>query len=982
MTSRVRRRATTLLAGGPASLTSCGLPVDSPRIALHLARHADTAWQWVIRPWLEEGRGRLERSHVVVPTRGQAHALKQRCLVEQVPLLGVEFLSPGLARQKWLALAIPDRPSLGRELLLVGLRARIEQRLAPLRPEDAAWGLWKSLQSDPERALDDFDELLKAGFRAGDFPLAPLRDIFVELTDWTESLGYTLAPLQAETAALTPVPPDAPRLGGRLLVHGLGAESWGEFFNVAALARRCTDLTVVLPHPENERDEKWIDLWEKLLGVEPQAIDAPDPVSSCAAVGTLWTADAGSAAQADVLVGHAKSDEMALVAAELERLLVAGAENIGVIFPRADSAHLRLVRLLGERGVPFADLLETAGGLAIDGQIQRALLAFYERGARLEELLALWPLLHSLDFVKSPPGAARDVIQRLFDGAQTHALAAYREKLAAADHPAWLEVGRVAELLLPAWPAELTLADALARFEAVSTKFHLTPPAGWPALAAFAARETQPLPARVIFAALASFLPEKSPAVAAPGRGRFARVTLTTRRRAVGVAWSHVVLVEANRGIWPEPTQPGCWLTDDQRRTLNAAGRFSLGLFTGDDRAALEKQACASLVRDTSTRVIFSAALFDEEEPELKLAPNAWLERVLISRGLSGDTEGGLEAAFARLAQNATAPTGGVPGAWADVWRRRRDPTAPFDEYFFSAPPALIRPDSLAARQIERGIEDPATLWFDGVLGVKRVDWRPLARARKKSLGSLAHGLLAAALRGDPAEGIFMTKPGLASARAALASALDAVRAGWPRDRYWDSFHAELGEIVRALLEKVYTLDGGNFVAVEARLSRGATIPVGEGARLAVHGRMDLALLDRPAWEGARVEIVDFKTGTDAGLSAARMARGASLQLGVYLEAVRSLGAADGRVWMLKPDASAPSSLGLDELDRALAALPQLGRHLATGCYGALTPDRTDYSRGCDWPLACAPVRYAVLAQKFAATFPAAAIAEEAADDE
>ena len=59
----------------------------SPRLALHLARHADTAWREVIRPWLEAGAGRLDPAHVIVPTRGQAQALKQRCLRENLPLL-------------------------------------------------------------------------------------------------------------------------------------------------------------------------------------------------------------------------------------------------------------------------------------------------------------------------------------------------------------------------------------------------------------------------------------------------------------------------------------------------------------------------------------------------------------------------------------------------------------------------------------------------------------------------------------------------------------------------------------------------------------------------------------------------------------------------------------------------------------------------------------------------------------------------------
>ena len=84
---------------------------------------------------------------------------------------------------------------------------------------------------------------------------------------------------------------------------------------------------------------------------------------------------------------------------------------------------------------------------------------------------------------------------------------------------------------------------------------------------------------------------------------------------------------------------------------------------------------------------------------------------------------------------------------------------------------------------------------------------------------------------------------------------------------------------------------------------------------------------------------------------------------------------------MLKPDAGKPASVGLTELTEALAALGQLGRHLATGRYGALTADRTDFSHGYEWPLACTPIRHAVLRKKFAATFGPAEDGEEAGDE-
>jgi len=950
-------------------------------VELHLVRHADAAWTHLVRPWLEAGRGALRRSWVVVPTRGQAHALKQRCLVENVPLLGVEFLTPGLARKKWLVpgaaggRSLLARPALGRELLLLGLRVLIEKKLAPLTPADATWGFWKSLQSDSDRALGDFDDLLKAGFRAGDFPLSSLKEIFGELATWVESLGYALAPLQNEAAALAPAASDADQAGGRLLVYGLTAESWGEFFNVAALARRCREITVVLSEPEfrgaRALDERWVEVWSALLGVEARVLDAPEPSAGCAGTAALWTGERGPDVRARVIVGRTRADEMALVADEVARLLAAGADNIAVIFASAGAAHLRLSRLLVARGIPFAELLEAAGAPPVDTLLHRSLVNFYERGVRLDELLEIWPLLRALNFTQLAPGAARHVCERVFDETQTHALAANAPFLAGHDRAEWREVARVAALLMPAWPDELPLADALARFAHTCEQLQLVPPAAWPGLSAFAGRETRPLPLRAVCAALASFLPASVPVADAPGRGLFAHVTLTTRRRAEGVAWSHAIFTESNAGVWPMRRDSGPWLTDEQRAELNVRSRFSLGLLAGDDRAALEKQSYATLARDTREEIIFTAALFDEEKPELKLAPNAWVERVLVAQGGAADEE-----AWTRRAVGVARPVVKGPelDAWHAVWRGRRDPAQAFDEYFFSADPAQHRPTSLAARLIERGVQDPAELWFASVLGVTRVAWQPLVRLREKSMGQIAHRLLSEGLRGAPAEGIFGVLPSSAGAREKLAAGLAGLRDRWPHDRYWDSFHGELAYKATALLAQVFELDAGCFVAAEASLPRGASVPLGDGVRLAVHGRIDFARLDRAEWSRAAVDIVDFKTGRDQEVSARRMAKsGASLQLGIYLAAVESLGATSGRVWMLKPEPGSASSLEMSELPFALARLAQLGRHLATGRYGALTPDRTDFLRGFEWPLACTPIRRAVLENKFAATFDVAA---------
>jgi len=934
----------------------------------------------VVRPWLAAGPGRPARRYVVVPTRGQAHALKQRCLTDRVPLFGVEFLAPGLARQKWLALARPAQPALGRELLLLGVRIILARRLAlqaTAAPPPPEFGLLKSLQSDAGRALENFEELLQAGFNQEHFGPPLLRDVCGELSAWVRATGHELSQLQDERIALTPLPPAAPRAGDALLIYGLSTEAWGEFFNVAALARRCGDLTVVLPEPAlrgRGLDEQWVKLWEDFLGVEATSLGEEDTPASCAPVGQMLTGEAppSGSLPCELLVGRTPADEMALVADRIESLLGAGAGNIAVIFPGPDAGHRRLAALLAARGLAFADLLETPGTPPLEVRVQQSLLRFYERGGRLEEFLELWTLLRALGWVKAPPGAARAACEQLFEECQTHLLAECAASLAASKHPDGRAVHRLAALLLPAWPAELTLCDALAAFDRLCEAFRLPRPTGWDALVSFADRETRLLPRPLVTGALAAFLPAASPATAT-GKGTFARITFTTRRRAAGVAWSHVIFTGANAGVWPVRREAGPWLPDEQRVVLNVTSRFSLGLLTSDDRAELERDAYAAITRDTREGVVFSATLFDEDEPELKRMPNVWVERMLFwQNGARPDWS--LERAWESMA--ASVPRAAVFGAvsaeelerWRGVWVARRDPGRAFDEYFYCAEPAL-RPGGVAARLIEQGLRDPVELWYGAVLGVKAIDWRPLARAARKDLGLCAHQLLADALRGEVEAGDFRRLPPPEGCRARLDAALAAWRDRRPGDRYWDSFHTELTHVSRVLLDKVLALAGGRFVVVEWRLPRGTTLAAG-GSRVEVRGRMDVAMTDHPGWEGSVVNIVDFKTGEVRPLSPDRMARqGEGLQLGVYLAAARELGAVDGRVWMLKPEPGAESFLAMADLTTAVRLLDRLETHFATGKYGQLTVDRTDYTHSFESPLACAPIKHAVLAEKYAATF-------------
>lgn len=354
-----------------------------------------------------------------------------------------------------------------------------------------------------------------------------------------------------------------------------------------------------------------------------------------------------------------------------------------------------------------------------------------------------------------------------------------------------------------------------------------------------------------------------------------------------------------------------------------------------------------------------------------------WRKGILPEKGDRGDP-------FEELALSSAGPDEAPPlslAGWTAVWLRRRDPSQPFDEYFLGDPRSAHAQPRFTAKQIELGVTDPAVLWFDAVLRVRRVEWRGFTRARGKAAGDIIHRVLAASLKGTPVEGRFTEFPPLEAAEATLAAELRRLRSRWPADRYWDSFHLDVSRAALELLRGVYALPRSPFGAVEAKIPEEATIPVGGGRRAKVSGRMDLVLSNRPSWAGASVEIVDFKTGGDSGVSVKKMASsGASLQLGVYLAAAASVGA-DGNVWMLKPD-ERPTRVATADLDAACAKLSIIGDHLETGLYGARTPDRTEYTHGFEWPLACASIPAAILDAKFAATFGSGAEADAEAEED
>jgi hypothetical protein len=488
------------------------------------------------------------------------------------------------------------RPVLGKEFLLLGLRGIIADRLDGMAPDDPAHGYWQSLRSDPERALEAFDDLQKAGFGPEAFPRAVPAQAFGALRDWVLGLGTALGHEEAQQAALRPLDAGADTLDAELLVLGLGAEAWGEFFNVAALVRRTRGVTVVVPMPTMSGggglDEEWAKVWETFLGVSAEALEVGVESTAGAAIAECWLgtgvgAGALSPPPVDLLIGENREAELQAVVGQVEEWLGENATSgtgaaIGVVLPGAGPGHRRLVELLREREIPFNDLVGRVAAPPPELQLQRAVVEFWAEGARLDALFELWPRLRALNCLRldAPYAEFRSVIEGAFEEACDHALTAalpLLERLAEDKNDAAAkDVLKVASALLPAWPERLSLAEALGCFHALCTAWRLPLPESLAALTGFAAQVPREWPRALAADFLMGFLPETAPAEEpASAHGGFAPVTLTTRRRAEGAPWTHLVAVHANAGEWPQRRDANPWLNDAERAALIGRGAMA-----------------------------------------------------------------------------------------------------------------------------------------------------------------------------------------------------------------------------------------------------------------------------------------------------------------------------------------------------------------------------------------------------------------------
>jgi hypothetical protein len=948
---------------------------------IFLTQNWDAAWREVVSPWLAF-KGELGRYFVAVPTRGQAEGLKTRAALEKKAFLGVEFLSPNLVRRKWLR---PQKDRINeaadKRVLVYGLRMVLEKRLRYLPKDHLHAGLIRSLLSYPEQVLGDWEGLIAAGYNESSFPLDLLKGVFAELREWCKRIG--IAPMtEVELEAGTDRSEKDTIIADRLLIYGFSAESWLDFFNLAALARRAKEIVVVLPYPEFEGKplgEAWIDLWQDLLGVEAESL--PDSEGGeLGKIAELWvslhedTETSFGIGEVPLLVGQNKKVEMRLAANQIIEWLADGAKRIAAVFPSECEGKRDLLTYLEAEGIGYTDLIGDSGSVPLEINLQQAILQYHKNGHRLDDLWIICHQLRPFNRISLSPGESRRVIESVFEECYTHSVEGCLHFIDNGKRAEMKELARVVHLL-GIWPFETSLADALRRFTEIKQAFGIDDDGSLiGGLERLASVDEKIRPLGPVIDLLIEMLPE-STLPAASSRGRhMSRVVVTTRHRAVANCWSHVLFVGSNAEVWPVHREETFWLPDRIRGDLNKTSSYSLGLFLSEDYAFLEKAGYLDICRNTCGGVALSASLHEPGNAERQLSPNRWMEQLLLVRAREDVAVGGLNLRDWSIEKDWIGRA--VPDEVSkekncelDEWDRirlsRMDPEVGFDQYFYCHRPDLLIRKRWPAGLLERGVKDPVELWYSGVLGLRRISHTPLLLESRKLLGLLAHRFLAFSLRGEDGGESLVQLVDPDPCRDRLANLLANFKEKRLRNVFWESFTSELTYLTVSFLEKVLAEIEGLYIHSEYKLPSDCQVLSGKHP-LGVSGRIDLLASDRMDLVGAKVLVCDFKTGRDAPLSPKRMASsGDSLQLGIYLEAMRSLGAIGGEVRMVKASTAVDSSLSMDDLEVALGSLERVGRYIFSGCYGQLTPNRTAYASGFELPLACVLIPADIRKEKY-----------------
>jgi len=787
-------------------------------------------------------------------------------------------------------------------------------------------------------------------------------------------------------------------------------------------------------------DETWVGTWEETFSAaQPIAAHTERSTSSLAELARvpqtpseLKERAAHPIANVRFFVGRNTTEQaQAIVALTGQFLSEKRCERIGILFSGPGGLHRLVAALLEEMKIPHGDGVGHAAPHPLDCSAWRGWLELQEN-PRLNILLrflrafendGLFSALSIHDVEKTLRRAYDDVLIDDIHVLREYCARRVDDKISAS----------VADRLsaLPFLPERGTMSVFLSQSRKIFEQFGWRE--RWSEVARLSRNWSGAISAPVSRRAYLRWLTEiiSPPAIGRDESGNhpYSRVQLQPYAAAEGQDWSHLIFAGLNDGEWPPLNDESGFIRDEEIVDLNRRvrqlnrrairqGRHGEGQWSVEEGKTLylgaaEQREIArrqffNLIESAAEKIGVTANLLQDSAPERTWNPSDFFSRLYFAtrgKAVSQEVMHALEAKTrAWLSESKMFPEkdkgDSIDTAQTRVSYDARRQSGVSGQYEFALRKPPERAVSLRVTDWEKALKTPALIWMKTFLGVEADEWGGDAWSR--STGQWIHRWLAqSAAASDRNQ--FVELPPANVMRARIIEAAQQFRSEMRRlceasgralPDWWSSGWSNALYVADCLAAHLSGLEDWSHLATEWQLASPEIISLGDNKELRVRGRIDLILARDQAKASplgfAELWVIDYKTGRQRGFDLRefrtgetceeqfqkKLARGEAVQLGLYALAARQLGGSNIQLTLLTPAGDLEPQFRIEDVVAHKSFWRELHRMQETGVFGMLGPIRPLYGFAPKYPLATLAVDLDFLKEKWVATHPALAVAE------
>lgn len=866
----------------------------------------DDAWKEVLEDWFFKKVG-CDLSDlpwaVVVPNDASVQFIKERLLKRDIPLLGVEFYTPGTLRH-YLS-------KVNHCLQTVELRENLHLLMKVVARGLEGNAIAQAAAVEPEQFVRLADLLEAAGWQASVLKNDHVRELIKKYQEAREQYGMITA--QSMANGLWELSKNPELAFSNLLVFGFSSKHWTHYKLLLTAVRSSQKAILCFLTQDNGRliDQAWLGSWEQELGVSKRISGGLD--SKLFDYLSYYFDEANMREEVilrgrlpEIYIAKDILREAEVIVARIAEALARGeVSRLGVVFPNQTSPLGREVaRLLEEEEIAHYNHLGYVGERSRGQQLFEGWVA-WQKSRRLgaflvflDELvnqgkLGIKPLqAFEKNSCKALQTLLTDDLELIFtyfkvnyqyDNSVLELLKQWSLLPEETTFQIYVELARKAMQSI-GWPEDLELIEQRAGLLLVD----LEKPISKGDFLLWLSGVTKPL------GRISKYW----------GQHHYAFVHLITEEEGLMQSWSHLILAGVNQGEWPSEKPEVIFLEDRQIADLNFVSLkqgnqgdghlavkdgFSL-LVSSADHYGISQRNFSILLGMPSKQLILTAHMKDLKKSKIALM-SEFLERVYwmsagvlldasAIRGILHDTENWISQYRLREHKDVK--------ELVHAYQKRRNIEEPFDEYSFSFKGSNKVALNVSCKAWEEILTSPQGAWLKHILGVEKNEV-----CLGKSLYALARGTWVHAWIRLEGEGKQLDAQAWSESIKEHAQKVYGVvqktfdASNWPLPDIWKGCWNESLRIALSLREVLSEGLSNSYLFSEYSIADNrekAQLPNLRPVAIPLKGRIDLLAYPLPHMEckDYGLWILDFKTGVSGSLTENKVANGTGVQLVLY----------------------------------------------------------------------------------------------------